>query len=52
MSSYVNYLGGRCPLMSFFIGGTCPGVGGMSYTHQLIDGASRCQKLQHLAEFI
>ena len=51
MSSFVNYLGGRCPLMPFFIGDTCPG-GGMSYTHQLINGASRCQKLQHPAEFI
>ena len=27
MSSFVNYLGGRCPLMPFFIGDTCPGGG-------------------------
>ena len=28
MSSYVNFLGGRCPHMPFFIGGHMSGGGG------------------------
>ena len=49
MSSYVNFLGGRCPHMPFFIGGTCPGGGGgecptlIRYTYIYLQQASMLQ---------